>query len=160
MSRASKIFLASSFVVSGITVWGVHYIQKRESDTMYQGVLKDEARIAAKAASSAAAALLKPITPSALTSPPSGEVANTSHSSGTPLNTPSSPVQQPAPVIDEECTTCVISPPPQLLESQSREERARERELRMREYVEQKSLDSRLRGEQGVSEQPSGTRLV
>ncbi|KAK6902685.1 hypothetical protein I203_107944 [Kwoniella mangroviensis CBS 8507] len=160
MSRASKIFLASSFLVSGVTVWGVHYIQKRESDTMYQGVIKDEARIAAKAAASAAAAVLKPITPSALTSTPSKDVTSTAHSSGTPLNTPSSPVQQPAPVIDEECTTCVISPPPQLLESQSKEQRAKERELRMKEYNEQKSLDSRLRNEQGVSEQPTGTRLV
>jgi hypothetical protein len=32
MSRAAKIFFASSVVLSGVTVWGVHFIQKRESD--------------------------------------------------------------------------------------------------------------------------------
>ncbi|WRT66890.1 uncharacterized protein IL334_003853 [Kwoniella shivajii] len=175
MSRASKIFLASSFLVSGVTVWGVHFIQKRESETMYQGVIKDEARIAAKAAAS----LLKAVTPEALlpesvsaaadsspssspssSSSSSSRSPSTAHSSGTPLNTPSSPVQQPAANIDPDCQTCVISPPPQLLESQSAEQRAKERRLRMKEYEDQKKLGKTLTVEQGVSEPPTGIRLV
>ncbi|WWC69701.1 uncharacterized protein I206_103644 [Kwoniella pini CBS 10737] len=154
MSRASKVFLASSFILSGVTVWGVHFIQRRESDTMYQGVIKDEARIAAKKA--AAALLPSALTPQSI----SDEVLFKAHSSGTPLNTPSSPVQQPASVIDPECQTCVISPPPQLLESQSKEQRAKERELRLKEYEDQKKLEGRLRGEQGVQEPVTVKRLV
>ncbi|WWC61371.1 uncharacterized protein I303_103952 [Kwoniella dejecticola CBS 10117] len=154
MSRASKIFLASSFILSGVTVWGVHFIQRRESETMYQGVIKDEARIAAKKA--AAALLPAALTPQSI----SDEVPLKAHSSGTPLNTPSSSVQQPAPVIDPECQTCVISPPPQLLEAQSKEQRAKERDLRMKEYEDQKKLEGRLRGEQGVHEPKVGSRLA
>jgi protein PET117 len=70
---------------------------------MYQGVIRDEIRVREKAAA----------------------LKNTATSSP-PLNTPSAPVQQPAAVIDENCDTCRISPPPQLLEAQSGEERRKE----------------------------------
>ncbi|GHJ87609.1 hypothetical protein NliqN6_4011 [Naganishia liquefaciens] len=50
MSRAAKAFLASSILVTGLTVWGVHFIQAREEEAMYQGVIKDEARMKARAA--------------------------------------------------------------------------------------------------------------
>lgn len=91
---------------------------------MYQGILKDDARLAAKAAAAAAA-----------------------------TQSQSQPVTQPAPSVDPDCTTCVISPPPQLLEAQSAEQRAREREGRKREYEEQKQLAGRLATEQGVREE-------
>lgn len=91
---------------------------------MYQGILKDDARLAAKAAAAAAA-----------------------------TQSQSQPVTQPAPTVDPDCTTCVISPPPQLLEAQSAEQRAREREGRKREYEEQKQLAGRLATEQGVTEE-------
>lgn len=32
MSRAAKAFLATSLVVTGVTVWGVHFIQAREEE--------------------------------------------------------------------------------------------------------------------------------
>ncbi|WVR04990.1 hypothetical protein IAU60_002002 [Kwoniella sp. DSM 27419] len=157
MSRSAKVFLASSIAISVGTVWGVHYLQQWESNNMYQGVVKDEARLAAKAA-----ALLKNATsPAPSPSSSSTSTLNTPvHSSNTPLNTPSSPVQQPAPVVDPECQTCVVSPPPQLLEAQSAEQRSRERQLRMREYEDQKRLDVKLRDEQGVSEPAGPARMV
>ncbi|WWC85239.1 uncharacterized protein L201_000101 [Kwoniella dendrophila CBS 6074] len=164
MSRASKIFLASSFGISAFTVWGVHFIQQRESETMYQGVIKDEARIAekaAKAAKEAAAAVLPTsLIPSSLNPNEQNEINSKAHSSSTPLNTPSSPVQQPAPVIDEDCQTCIVSPPPQLLESQSKEQRAKERQLRLKEYQDQKNLENKLKIEQNVTEHPVSSRLV
>ncbi|KAK4683956.1 hypothetical protein P7C73_g6250, partial [Tremellales sp. Uapishka_1] len=123
MSRASKLFLVGSLAVSGMTVYGVHYLQVREADSMYQGVLRDEERIRLKAS-----------TPS------------------TPLNTPSSPVQQPASIIDPDCLTCNLSPPPQLLESQSKEARKLEREERGREYEAQRRLGEKLEQQQGVTE--------
>ena len=95
---------------------------------MYQGVLRDEARLREKALS-----------------------VQNSHSTP-PLNTPSAPIQQPAPVMDADCETCRISPPPQLLEAQSGEERRRERELRGKEYYEQKGLAERLSREQGTEQ--------
>lgn len=36
--------LAASLLVSGLTVWGVHYMQEREREIMYRGVERDEAR--------------------------------------------------------------------------------------------------------------------
>jgi protein PET117 len=97
---------------------------------MYQGVLRDEARLREKAL-----ALSKNPTPIP--------------TSSAPLNTPSAPIQQPASTLDPDCETCRISPPPQLLEAQSHEERKREREARGREYEEQKGLAERLGREQG-----------
>ncbi|KAI9433433.1 hypothetical protein BJY52DRAFT_1337294 [Lactarius psammicola] len=44
MSRAAKATLVASIVVSSLTVWGVHYIQKQEHETMYKGVLRDDER--------------------------------------------------------------------------------------------------------------------
>ncbi|KIR31207.1 hypothetical protein I352_06487 [Cryptococcus deuterogattii MMRL2647] len=124
MSVTAKAFFISAVAVSATTVWGVHYLQKWEYDNMYQGILKDDARLAAKAAAAAAA-----------------------------TQSQSQPVTQPAPSVDPDCTTCVISPPPQLLEAQSAEQRAREREGRKREYEEQKQLAGRLATEQGVREE-------
>lgn len=75
-------------------------------------------------------------------------------------------VQQPAAVVDEECATCIISPPPQLLEAQTAEQRARERQARLDEYEAQKGLAARLASQQnggGAQPQPvavGGGRLV
>ncbi|WVQ78250.1 hypothetical protein IAT38_000334 [Cryptococcus sp. DSM 104549] len=151
MSRPAKAFFVASIAASAATVWGVHWLQKWESDNMYQGVIKDEARVAAKAAALLASAS------SAISPSPSSSPSSPSPSSSLPpLNTPSAPIQQPvtqpAPQVDPDCQTCVISPPPQLLEQQSAEARARERALRQREYEEQKGLAGRLRVEQGVRE--------
>ncbi|KAH9167388.1 hypothetical protein EDB89DRAFT_1856615 [Lactarius sanguifluus] len=44
MSRAAKATLVASIIVSSLTVWGVHYIQHQEHETMYQGVLRDDER--------------------------------------------------------------------------------------------------------------------
>ncbi|KAH9987126.1 hypothetical protein BJV74DRAFT_774339 [Russula compacta] len=44
MSRVAKATLFASIVVSSLTVWGVHYLQQQEHDTMYQGVLRDDER--------------------------------------------------------------------------------------------------------------------
>ncbi|GAA98419.1 uncharacterized protein L969DRAFT_94219 [Mixia osmundae IAM 14324] len=48
MSLAAKATFGSAVVLTTFTVWGVHYIQTRERATMYQGVVKDDARVAAK----------------------------------------------------------------------------------------------------------------
>jgi protein PET117 len=67
MSRAAKVTLAASLLVSGLTVWGVHYMQVEERkvgdveaeteiivkltrayQTMHRGVERDEARQAEK----------------------------------------------------------------------------------------------------------------
>ncbi|KDN47965.1 hypothetical protein K437DRAFT_255697 [Tilletiaria anomala UBC 951] len=48
MSRAAKVTLAASAVLSGLTVWGVHYMQDAERAVMYKGVERDEARQAEK----------------------------------------------------------------------------------------------------------------
>lgn len=48
MSKAAKATLAASVIVCGFTVWGVHYMQERERNVMYQGVERDEARQAEK----------------------------------------------------------------------------------------------------------------
>jgi hypothetical protein len=78
MSRAAKAFLATSLVVTGVTVWGVHFIQAREEEVspdrsiwcctsltlgrkaMYQGVVKDEARMKARAVKKAAESAAAP----------------------------------------------------------------------------------------------------
>jgi protein PET117 len=96
--------------------------------TMYQGVLRDEARLRDKA------------------------LLLSQQTSSPPLNTPSAPIQQPAAVADADCETCRISPPPQLLEAQSGEERRKEREARGKEYYEQKGLAERLSREQGTEQ--------
>lgn len=102
---------------------------------MYQGILKDDERLRQKA--------LQKLSPDPTLNP---------QTYSTPLNTPSSPVQQPSAVIDPECQTCVLSPPPELVEAQSREERAKERMGRLAEYEAQKGLARSLEREQGVNE--------
>ena len=103
---------------------------------MYLGVLKDEARLKERAAE-----LERLATPRLPTT------------YNAPLNTPSAPVQQPAAVVDPDCVTCVASPPPDLLEAQTKEQRAVERRERLAEYEAQKKLGHRLEKEQGVSDQ-------
>jgi protein PET117 len=112
---------------------------------MYQGVIKDEERMRQRA-------LVQQQTQLSSTSSTSTVQAT----STPPLNTPSAPVQQPAAVIDPDCVTCVISPPPELVEAQSKEQRAAERASRMAEYEAQRGLARRLEQEQGVGE----TRMV
>ncbi|KAI0295398.1 hypothetical protein B0F90DRAFT_1637975, partial [Multifurca ochricompacta] len=41
---SSQVTLAASIIISSFTVWGVHYLQKQEHETMYQGVLRDDER--------------------------------------------------------------------------------------------------------------------
>ncbi|KAJ1306430.1 hypothetical protein OPQ81_007433 [Rhizoctonia solani] len=48
MSRAAKATLLASVVFAGLAVWGVHAQQRKEQETMYMGVIRDEARQAAK----------------------------------------------------------------------------------------------------------------
>ncbi|GAA6022230.1 hypothetical protein JCM11491_001673 [Sporobolomyces phaffii] len=48
MSRTAKAFFLGTVVFSGVSIWGVHMIQVRERETMFAGVLRDEARLAAK----------------------------------------------------------------------------------------------------------------
>ncbi|GFZ46388.1 hypothetical protein JCM24511_04635 [Saitozyma sp. JCM 24511] len=168
MSRASKVFLASSVVLTTATVWGVHFLQKRESDTMYLGVLRDEARIKDKAARLASALTPSALLPSTLSSPSSSSSnASSSPSSSSPSrSTPSSSassssahppftpsVSQPAPIIDPDCEVCRISPPPQISEKQSADERRMEREMRAQEYVAQRKLAEDLGREQGVKQE-------
>ncbi|CEH15134.1 hypothetical protein CBOM_02929 [Ceraceosorus bombacis] len=49
MSRAAKATLVGSIIVSGLTVWGVHYMQVREARNMHKGVERDTARLAERA---------------------------------------------------------------------------------------------------------------
>ncbi|KIJ34955.1 hypothetical protein M422DRAFT_135185, partial [Sphaerobolus stellatus SS14] len=44
MSRAAKATLIGSIIFTTATVWGVHFLQQWESDRMYDGVLRDDAR--------------------------------------------------------------------------------------------------------------------
>ncbi|KAM0748361.1 hypothetical protein T439DRAFT_328340 [Meredithblackwellia eburnea MCA 4105] len=48
MSRTAKTFFALSVLVATASIGGVHLLQQQERDTMYAGVIKDEARMAAK----------------------------------------------------------------------------------------------------------------
>ncbi|KAG8908609.1 hypothetical protein FRB99_004897 [Tulasnella sp. 403] len=48
MSRVAKVTLGVSAFFCVATIWGVHYLQIKEREVMYQGVLKDEARMEAK----------------------------------------------------------------------------------------------------------------
>ncbi|GAA6002507.1 hypothetical protein JCM10207_001155 [Rhodosporidiobolus poonsookiae] len=50
MSRTAKALFMGSVVFCGVSIWGVHMIQVRERETMYAGVIRDEARLAAKRA--------------------------------------------------------------------------------------------------------------
>ncbi|KAI0358016.1 hypothetical protein OH77DRAFT_1397484 [Trametes cingulata] len=44
MSRAAKLTLGASILGSALIIWGVHFLQERERETMYQGVLRDDER--------------------------------------------------------------------------------------------------------------------
>ncbi|KAH9933379.1 uncharacterized protein B0H18DRAFT_870628 [Fomitopsis serialis] len=44
MSRAAKITLVSALCASAVVIWGVHFLQIRERETMFQGVLRDDER--------------------------------------------------------------------------------------------------------------------
>ncbi|KAF8328390.1 uncharacterized protein EI90DRAFT_3126176 [Cantharellus anzutake] len=50
MSTRAKFTLGTAILFSSFTVWFVHANQKAERDAMYKGVLRDEARQAAKRA--------------------------------------------------------------------------------------------------------------
>ncbi|RXK39948.1 hypothetical protein M231_02743 [Tremella mesenterica] len=184
MSKTAKAFFGGSVILSAFTVWGVHYLQKRESDTMYLGVLRDEARLRAKAAekqaleslpsaSSIGSSIL--ITPSSsISNKPSSSPSSISNqpipissssnlyqsipfiSESSQFSSPPTPltetITQPPPLIDPDCPVCVISPPPQLLQNLSPEDRRKDREDRKKEYENQKVLAGTLSVEQGVSE--------
>ncbi|PAV19619.1 cytochrome c oxidase assembly [Pyrrhoderma noxium] len=44
MSRAARVTLAASFVLAAGTIFGVHYLQNAERETMFKGVLRDDER--------------------------------------------------------------------------------------------------------------------
>ncbi|KAI8989215.1 hypothetical protein BD414DRAFT_486416 [Trametes punicea] len=44
MSRAAKVTLGLSVLGSALIVWGVHHLQEKERETMFQGVLRDDER--------------------------------------------------------------------------------------------------------------------
>ncbi|KAK4703777.1 hypothetical protein P7C70_g2441, partial [Phenoliferia sp. Uapishka_3] len=48
MSRTAKAFFGFSLLVATASIGGVHFLQIQERETMYAGVLKDDARMAAK----------------------------------------------------------------------------------------------------------------
>ncbi|TDL26646.1 hypothetical protein BD410DRAFT_783744 [Rickenella mellea] len=48
MTRAAKATLIGAVIASSLTIWAVHFQQRREHETMYQGVLRDDARRAEK----------------------------------------------------------------------------------------------------------------
>ncbi|KAI9603702.1 hypothetical protein KEM48_000467 [Puccinia striiformis f. sp. tritici PST-130] len=45
MSRTARLTLLLTSSITGLTVWGVHFLQTSERDAMYQGVIRDEERI-------------------------------------------------------------------------------------------------------------------
>ncbi|KAK4051235.1 hypothetical protein OIV83_003057 [Microbotryomycetes sp. JL201] len=48
MSRTAKLFFGASALFGVAAIGGVHLIQQQERETMFAGVLRDEARMAAK----------------------------------------------------------------------------------------------------------------
>ncbi|KAF8519357.1 hypothetical protein BU17DRAFT_47825 [Hysterangium stoloniferum] len=44
MSRTARATFIGSVILSGLTIWGVHFLQEWERDRMYQGVVRDEER--------------------------------------------------------------------------------------------------------------------
>ncbi|KAH9812321.1 hypothetical protein DFH28DRAFT_1031697, partial [Melampsora americana] len=45
MSRLAKLTLVGTAAITGMTVWGVHFLQLSEREAMYQGVLRDDERV-------------------------------------------------------------------------------------------------------------------
>ncbi|KAJ1980456.1 hypothetical protein H4R35_001119 [Dimargaris xerosporica] len=48
MSRGGRIALATSLVFSAAVIYGVHYMQWKERETMHYGVIKDDERMQRK----------------------------------------------------------------------------------------------------------------
>lgn len=44
MTRVAKATLTASCIISAAIIWGVHYQQSSERETMHQGVLRDDER--------------------------------------------------------------------------------------------------------------------
>ncbi|KAI9286839.1 hypothetical protein BC943DRAFT_320071 [Umbelopsis sp. AD052] len=44
MSTRAKITLAGSFAFCGLTIWGVHYLQRYEKELMRAGLVREEER--------------------------------------------------------------------------------------------------------------------
>ncbi|TFK48544.1 hypothetical protein OE88DRAFT_1664426, partial [Heliocybe sulcata] len=44
MSRAAKATLLTSVLLTGLTIWGVRFMQEQERENMYKGVLRDDDR--------------------------------------------------------------------------------------------------------------------
>ncbi|KAH8556211.1 hypothetical protein BGW37DRAFT_471516 [Umbelopsis sp. PMI_123] len=44
MSTRAKITLAGSFAFCGLTIWGVHYLQRYEKELMRAGLAREEER--------------------------------------------------------------------------------------------------------------------
>ncbi|PCH44434.1 hypothetical protein WOLCODRAFT_76285 [Wolfiporia cocos MD-104 SS10] len=44
MSRVAKAALVTSLLTTAVVIWGVHFLQNQERETMFQGVLRDDER--------------------------------------------------------------------------------------------------------------------
>ncbi|KAJ7043714.1 hypothetical protein C8F04DRAFT_944025 [Mycena alexandri] len=44
MSHRAKATLGAAIVLSALTIWGVHFQQEQQHETMYKGVLRDDER--------------------------------------------------------------------------------------------------------------------
>jgi len=44
MSRTAKATLVAAATFCSVTIFAVHYMQRQERETMYQGVVRDDAR--------------------------------------------------------------------------------------------------------------------
>ncbi|KAJ1924806.1 hypothetical protein IWQ60_004953 [Tieghemiomyces parasiticus] len=44
MSRGGKVAVVGSLIFSGLVIYGVHYQQRKERETMHYGVIKDAER--------------------------------------------------------------------------------------------------------------------
>ncbi|KAJ7879937.1 hypothetical protein B0H14DRAFT_2341171 [Mycena olivaceomarginata] len=43
-SRRAKVTLGAAVAFAALTIWGVHFQQEQEHQTMYKGVLRDDER--------------------------------------------------------------------------------------------------------------------
>ncbi|GAA5857483.1 hypothetical protein JCM8547_009295 [Rhodosporidiobolus lusitaniae] len=53
MSKTAKAIFGAAVLFAGASIYGVHMIQVQERETMFAGVIRDEARLAAKRAQKA-----------------------------------------------------------------------------------------------------------
>ncbi|KAJ7759201.1 hypothetical protein B0H16DRAFT_1534761 [Mycena metata] len=44
MSHRAKATLGAAIILSALTIWGVHFQQEQQHETMYKGVLRDDER--------------------------------------------------------------------------------------------------------------------